>query len=167
MVEAAVDRKPAVAAAPEAVLEKLVRANIQEIDAGLLPKPVYGQVPAIAGIDRGVMDLLAAGQDGRLAVLELKASADLNLPIQALDYWMRVRWHQSQGDFARMGYFPGVRLREDPPRLFLVAPALEFHPSTETLLRYYSSDIEVERVGLARADEVRAVLRLRGARPPG
>jgi hypothetical protein len=31
----------------------------------------------------------------------------------------------------------------------LVAPALEFHPTTETILRYFSPAIDVERVGLA------------------
>jgi hypothetical protein len=30
----------------------------------------------------------------------------------------------------------------------LVAPALEFHPANETVLRYFSTEIEVERVGV-------------------
>ena len=155
---------------PEAILEKLVRQQIAEIDADLLPEPVYGQVPALAGIDRGLMDLLAVDRSGRLAVLELKATADLNLPIQAIDYWMRVRWHQLQGDFARMGYFPASALVAAPPRLLLVAPALEFHPTTETLLRYFTSAIEVERIGVGVKSEwsgnIQVAFRLRGSRQP-
>ncbi|MBZ5529220.1 MAG: hypothetical protein LAN71_15140 [Acidobacteriia bacterium] len=36
-----------------------------------------------------------------------------------------------------------------PPLVFLVAPAIRFHPSTDTLLRFLSPEIEVRRVGLA------------------
>ena len=86
---------------------------------------------------------------GRLAVIELKASSDLHLPMQALDYWARVKWHIERGEFGRSGYFPGLQLRPEPPRLLLVAPALEFHPTTETILRYFAPDIDVERIGLA------------------
>ena len=86
---------------------------------------------------------------GRLAILELKATADLHLPLQALDYWIRVKWHLDRGEFRQQGYFPGVELRPDPPRLLLVSPSLEFHPSTETILSYFSPAIDVERIGLA------------------
>ncbi|MBX9599817.1 MAG: hypothetical protein K2X35_02395 [Bryobacteraceae bacterium] len=133
---------------PEAWLESQVRAHLEEIDADLLPEPVYGQVPALAGGDRGVIDLLAAGRDGRAAVIELKATSDLHLPLQALDYWMRVRWHLEADDFRRNGYFPGVVLNRLPPRLLLVCPALEFHPTTSTILRYFSPEVPVERYGL-------------------
>jgi len=153
---------------PEAWLESQVRAQIQTVDATLQRDPVYGQVPALAGGDRGVLDLLAVDYTGRLAVLELKASADLHLPLQALDYWIRVKWHLDRGEFPLHGYFPGVELRPDPPRLLLVSPSLEFHPTTETLLRYFSPLIEVERIGLAvewrRGLEV--MFRLSGAEQP-
>ena len=39
-----------------------------------LPAPVYGQVPALAGHDRGILDLLALHRAGRLSVIELKAT---------------------------------------------------------------------------------------------
>ena len=133
---------------PEAWLESQVRAQIETVDASLLADPLYGQVPAFAGGERGIMDLLAVDRSGRLAVLELKASADLHLPMQALDYWVRVKWHLDRGEFAANGYFPGVELRPDPPRLLLVSPSLEFHPSTETLLGFLSPSIDVERIGL-------------------
>ena len=146
---AAADREhPLYRRFPEAWLESQVRQQLEIVDATLLKEPVYGQVPAFAGGDRGVLDLLAVDRAGRLTVLELKASADLHLPMQALDYWIRVKWHLDREEFTAAGYFPGTTLRQDPPRLLLVSPSLEFHPSTETLLRYYSPIVEVERVGL-------------------
>jgi hypothetical protein len=125
-------------------------------------------VPALAGGERGVIDLLAASSNGRLAVLELKASADIHLPLQALDYWLRVRWHHECGDFARHGYFPALELQPAPPRLIFIAPALQFHPTTETLLRHFSPEVEVTRIGLAVEwqQDLRVMLRLEGARAP-
>jgi hypothetical protein len=153
---------------PEAWLESQVRHRIETIDASLLPSPVYGQVPAFAGIERGIIDLLSADRTGRLAVVEIKATADLQLPMQALDYWMRVQWHAERGEFSERGYFPAVPLSTVPPRLLLVAPALEFHPTTETLLRYFSPAIDVERIGLGAEwrREINVMFRIRGAQRP-
>jgi hypothetical protein len=153
---------------PEAWLESQARAQIETLDASLLCDPIYDQVPAFAGGERGILDLLAVDRAGRLTVVELKASADLHLPLQALDYWIRVKWHLDRGEFTAHGYFPGLLLRPEPPRLLLVSPSLEFHPSTETLLSYFSPAIEVERVGLA-ADwrkGLQVMFRLRGAERP-
>lgn len=133
---------------PEAWLESRVRSDIERIDAALLPRPLYGQVPQFAGGERGVLDILAADRFGRIAIVEVKASPDIHLPLQALDYWMRVKWHLERGEFSGRGYFPGVELRADPPRLLLVAPALDFHPSNEIVLRFFRRDIEVERIGV-------------------
>ena len=145
----AVDRmNPLYARGSEAWLESQVRSSIESLDATLHSRPVYGQVPQFAAGERGVIDLLAVDRDGRLAVIELKASQDIHLPLQALDYWMRVKWHLNRREFSQRGYFPGIELRNDPPRLLLVAPALEFHPSAETILRYLSPEVEVERVGV-------------------
>ena len=123
---------------PEAWLESQVRAQIETLDASLRPDPIYGQVPAFAGGERGILDLLAVDHSGRLAVVELKASADLHLPFQALDYWIRVKWHLDRGEFSSHGYFPGIELRPEPPRLLLVSPSLEFHPTTETILCFFA-----------------------------
>ncbi len=133
---------------PEGWLESQVRTNIQDIDATLERAPIYGQVPAFTAGDRDIIDLLAADHTGRLSVIEVKASEDIHLPLQALDYWMRVRWHAMRSEFTPSGYFPGVALRTEAPRLLLIAPALDFHPSNEAVLRYYSPDIEVERIGV-------------------
>jgi hypothetical protein len=105
---------------------------------------------------------------GRLAVIELKASADLHLPLQALDYWMRVNWHLDRGEFEANGYFRGITLRKSSPRLLLVAPALEFHPSIEGILSYFSKAVEVERIGLGInwRSGLEIMFRLRGAERP-
>jgi hypothetical protein len=83
-----------------------------------------------------------------LVVIEIKASQDIHLPLQALDYWMRVRWHLERGEFSAAGYFPGVPLSGATPRLMLVAPALDFHPTNETILRFFASSVPVERIGV-------------------
>jgi hypothetical protein len=89
-----------------------------------------------------MLDVLTCTLDGRLAILELKANEDIHLPLQGLDYWARVRWHQQQGEFARHGYFAGRELSSAPPLLFLVAPVLRVHPASDVLLRYLSPRIE-------------------------
>lgn len=139
---------PLYARHPEAWLESRVRQQIEQIDAQLLPEFLYGQVPHFAAGERGLLDVLAADRGGRLVIVEVKASEDVHLPLQALDYWMRVTWHLERGEFHGRGYFPGVELRREPPRLLLVAPALDFHPSNETVLRFFSPAVEVERVGV-------------------
>jgi hypothetical protein len=153
---------------PEAWLESQARAQIETLDASLRRDPIYGQVPAFAGGERGILDLLAVDRSGRLTVVELKASADLQLPLQALDYWIRVKWHLDRGEFTSHGYFPGVELRPEPPRLLLVSPSLEFHPTSETLLYYFAPTIAVERIGLAVEwrKGLKVMFRLTGAEPP-
>ncbi len=153
---------------PEAWLESRLRAAPEALDAGLLREPMYGQVPAFAGRDRGVLDLLGVRRDGRVCVVEVKASEDVQLPMQALDYWIRVAHHLEQGDFEKNGYFRGVGLKREAPRLLLVAPALEFHPTTEVLLGFVGRHVEVERIGLGVEWQwtLRVVLRVEGARRP-
>jgi hypothetical protein len=125
-------------------------------------------VPAFVAGERGVLDLLAVDRTGRLTVVELKASADPHLPLQALDYWVRVKWHLDRGEFSANGYFPGMELRADPPRLLLVSPSLEYHPTTETILGFFAPGIEVERVGLAVEWRrgLHVMFRLNGAQRP-
>jgi hypothetical protein len=153
---------------PEAWLESQVRAQLDVVDAALERDPVYGQVPAFAGGERGVLDLLAVDYSGRLAVLELKASADIHLPLQALDYWLRVDWHLKRDEFTANGYFPGIELQRQSPRLLLVSPSLEFHPTSEIILSYLAPQIEVERIGLALEWRrgLETMFRLRGAERP-
>ena len=99
-------------------------------------------------------------RSGRLTVLELKASADLHLPLQALDYWIRVRALNADRQpnamggrplsaFERQGYFAGAEISPLPPRLLLVGPALRIHPANEPVLRYLSPEVEWELIAVA------------------
>lgn len=136
-------------AQPERWLESLVREDVARVDAALDARFVYSQVFASTAGEHGILDLLTVTRFGRLAIIELKASEHIHLPLQAADYWLRVRKHLERGEIARYGYFPGVELQQIPPLVYLVAPALRFHPSTDELLKFLSPELEVARVGLA------------------
>jgi hypothetical protein len=133
---------------PERWLESLVVSDVSVIDERLESSPPYSQVPAFSAADRAMIDVLTITRNGRLAVIELKADEDIHLPLQGLDYWSRVDWHRSRGEFPRFGYFPEREISAEQPLLFLVAPALHVHPATDTLLRYISPDIEWNFVGI-------------------
>jgi len=136
-------------AQPERWLEALVREDVSRIDPALDSRFAYAQVLANAGGDHGILDVLAVSRSGRLAILELKTTEFLNLPLQAADYWLRIKRHLEQGDIERYGYFPGVELQSAAPIVYLVAPALRFHPATDAILRNLSPQLEIVRVGLA------------------
>ncbi|HEY6904157.1 MAG TPA: hypothetical protein VI216_07595 [Candidatus Acidoferrales bacterium] len=135
-------------AAPERWLEALVLDDPTRLDAQLDPRHLYSQVPAVTAGDRGVIDLLGVTRRGRLVVIELKASEDIQLPIQAVYYWLRVCRHQREGDFHRHGYFAGIELDPKPPLIWIAAPGLRFHSATGTLLKYISPEIRITRIGL-------------------
>jgi hypothetical protein len=148
---------------PERWLESLVVKNVGVIDERLDSSCLYSQVPAFSASDRAMIDVLTVTREGRLAVVELKADEDIHLPLQGLDYWSRVGWHQGRGEFQRFGYFPGRELSAERPQLFLVAPALHVHPATDTLLRYISPEIEWMLAGIDERwrEGVRVVFRKR------
>ncbi len=139
---------PLYRASPERWLEASVRRDPSILDERLDPAAVYAQVPAFAATDRAMIDLLGVTRQGRLAVIELKAEEDIHLPLQGLDYWARVRWHQQRGEFQRFGYFPGRELTDEPPLLLMAAPCLHVHPTTDCLLRHLSPAIEWKLLGL-------------------
>ncbi len=134
---------------PERWLESIVHEDVTRIDALLDQRFVYAQVLANAGGQHGILDLLTVTRSGRLAILELKASEHIHLPLQAADYWLRVRRQLQSGEIARYGYFPGVELQQASPLVYLVAPALRFHPTTDGLLNDLTPELEIVRVGLA------------------
>ena len=136
-------------AQPERWLESLVREDVTRVDAALDSRFAYSQVFASSAGEHGILDLLTVTRSGRLAIIELKASEHIHLPLQAADYWLRVRKHLERGEISRYGYFPGVELQQSPPLVYLMAPALRFHPSTDELLKFLSPEMEVVRVGLA------------------
>jgi hypothetical protein len=129
-------------------LESLLLEDITRLDPALSPEHVYPQVPAFSGTDRGVIDILAATRGGRLAVVELKVHEEINLPLQGLDYWLRVKWLQDRKQFQEFGYFQGRELSSEAPVLYLVSPAFRFHSTTEKILRYFDRRIEVILVGI-------------------
>jgi hypothetical protein len=133
---------------PERWLESMVAADVSVIEGSLDSSCRYSQIPAFSGADRAMIDVLTATHSGRLAIVELKADEDIHLPLQGLDYWARVEWHHSRGEFPRFGYFESRELSAEKPLLFLVAPALHVHPATDTLLRYIAPEIEWEFVGI-------------------
>jgi hypothetical protein len=130
-------------------VESIVREGVTRVDAALDQRFVYTQVFANAGGEHGILDLLTVTRSGRLAIIELKASEHIHLPLQAADYWLRVRRHLENGEITRYGYFPGLELQPAPPLVYLVAPALRFHPSTDDLLNCLSPELEIVRVGVA------------------
>lgn len=123
---------------PARWLESELRQGLAELEPSIREEFVYVQVPAFAGGDRA----------GRLLVLELKANEDLHLPLQGLDYWLRVRQVHAAGELQKYGYFPGVELSDAPPLLMLVAPALRIHPANETVLRCLKSEVDWTIVAL-------------------
>jgi hypothetical protein len=125
-----------------------VRNDVIRVDSILDSRFVYAQVFAGSGAQHGIIDVLTITRAGRLAILELKTSEHIHLPLQAADYWLRVRRHSELGEFRSYGYFPGVEIQKAPPLVYLVAPALRFHPVTGILLDTLSPQIEVVRVGL-------------------
>jgi hypothetical protein len=136
----------------EAWLESLLRLDIRALDNAFDDRFVYSQIPAWRGDERSVIDLLTvrfeAGQERRLAVIEIKASEDPQLPLQGLDYWLRVEQARLRGEFERRGLFPGIRLADQSPLLYLVAPRLRFHRTFATVARCLSPQIEAYQVGV-------------------
>lgn len=127
-------RHPLYRAQAERWLESLVRNDVTRVDSVLDSRFVYAQVFAGCGAEHGIIDVLTITRAGRLAILELEATEHIHLPLPAADYWLKVRRHLELGEFRSYGYFPGVEIQEAPPLVYLVAPALRFHPVTGILL---------------------------------
>jgi len=133
---------------PERWLESIISRDVTALDSTLDPRFVYSQVPTYRGEQRTFIDLLAATREGRLVVMELKVSEEPEFPFQALDYWLRVEWHRSRGDFHRRGYFEGLSLIDAPPLLYLVAPLFRFHETTKLLAASIHERVPVYRIGI-------------------
>jgi hypothetical protein len=117
---------------PERWLESVLRRDLAVLGSEFRDAPVYSQLFSQASSNRTLLDLLTVTRQGRLAVVEIKADDDLHLPLQALDYWTRIRALHRAGEIARHGYFsgwqkPGLALSPEDPLLCLVAPALHIH----------------------------------------
>jgi hypothetical protein len=129
-------------------LECLILDDIAQLFPELISRCVYPQIPIYLGELQGRLDVLAVDLEGTLVVMELKTAPDPGLPLQALDYWGRVIQHNRNGDFERRGYFTGIRLSRNNPKIYLVAPVFSFHDSTEKLLCYFNPAIEVWKIAV-------------------
>jgi hypothetical protein len=102
--------------------------------------------------------------------------------LQALDYWIRVRELNDDRQatvgnaggrpvsaFERQGYFVGAEVSPLTPRLLLAAPALRIHPANETVLRYFSPQVEWELIALTEhwRRELKVVFRKRSGDAKG
>ena len=136
----------------EAWLESMLRRRIEDLDPALDPGFVYSQIPTWRVDERSVIDLLTVRREGpdrgRMVVIEIKAGEDLQLPLQGLDYWLRVEQARRRGELTARGLFRGASLVDRPPILYLVAPRLRFHRGLATLARCLHPEIEGYRVGL-------------------
>ena len=134
-------------AAAEAWLESVLRRDITKLDPGLIIAPLHAQFRTAHSGKLGIrpIDLLALRQDGRLVVIELKASEDREHVLQGADYWRRVEAHRRRGHIAKAKLFGDKTIKDEPPLVYLVAPTLRVHPSFHTLARCTSTDIELYR----------------------
>lgn len=147
--------------------ERWLESNLIRQVRDLLPvRPgvIYPQVPSFANGDRSIIDLLAITESGRLVVIEVKASADPDLPFQAFDYWLAVEHHRKAGDFAARGYFRGTEIRNEPALLVVVAPLLAFHRSMDRLVAVLPHNLPLMQVGINQSwkREIK-ILRRKGA----
>jgi hypothetical protein len=105
----------------EAWLESMIRRDIGGFDPSIDDRYVYSQVPTWRGEERSVLDLLTINKRGRLVIVEIKASEDPKLPLQGLDYWLRVEQARREGQFHERGLFLGVEIADQSPLLYLVS----------------------------------------------
>jgi len=137
-------------AAGEAWLESILRRDITRLDPGLIIAPLHAQFRTSHGAAFGSsgarpIDLLALRHDGRLVVIELKVSEDREHVFQGVDYWRRVEAHRRRGHISSAKLFGEREISDESPLVYLVAPALRFHPSFATLARTIAPDIEIYR----------------------
>jgi hypothetical protein len=140
-------RHPLSRAHEERWLESNLIGDIRRI-LPVRPNAIYPQVPSFIGQERNIIDLLGITDNGRLVVIEIKASADPDLPLQALDYWQAVERHRKAGDFERAGYFRGFRIQDQPALLVMIAPMLAFHRTFDDLMAVFPKMVAFAQIGI-------------------
>jgi hypothetical protein len=135
----------------ESRLESNLIGSIRRIIPSVDSRHIYPQVPSFVGGERNIIDLLTVTEDGRMVVIEIKASPDPDLPFQALDYWIAVERHRRAGDFLQKGYFAGKTLSNEPALLVLLAPLLEYHKTTARLMAALPKEVPLLEIGLNQA----------------
>ena len=138
-------------ASGEAWLDSMLRRDITKLDPGLIIAPLHAQFRTSHGGAFGCggaarpIDLLALRHDGRLVVIELKVTEDREHVFQGVDYWRRVEAHRRRGHISSARLFGDREVSDESPLVYLVAPALHFHPSFRTLAKTIAPDIEIYR----------------------
>ena len=134
-------------AAGEAWLESILRRDITRLDPGLIIAPLHAQFRTSHGGPTGArpIDLLALRHDGRLVVIELKVNEDREHVFQGVDYWRRVEAHRRRGHISSAKLFGDREIADESPLVYLVAPALRFHPSFRALASTIAPDVEIYR----------------------
>lgn len=131
--------------------ERWLESNLIQQIHELLPvrrEWIYPQVPSFVGAERNIIDLLTMTPEGRLVVIEIKASADPDLPFQAFDYWQAVERHRKSGDFQKKGYFNSLKIQDVPSALIVVAPLLSFHKTFGRLVTALPRDLPLMQIGI-------------------
>jgi hypothetical protein len=141
-------RHPLARAYEERWLESNLIGQVRQLLPSVDADYVYPQVPSFVGEERNIVDLLTVTRDGRLVVVEIKASADPDLPFQAFDYWLAVERHRRANDFFMKGYFKGCRLADQPALLVLVAPLLTYHKSMGRLVSALPDSLPLLQIGI-------------------
>ncbi len=129
---------------PESWLESILRHNIKLLDQNLILAPIYNQFRTFA--DK--IDLLALRKDGRLVIIEIKASPDREMPFQAADYWRKIEHLRRRGELKRAKVFGDLEILDMPALVYAVAPALSFHRDFEYFAKMLSKKIELWRFEL-------------------
>jgi hypothetical protein len=141
-------RHPLAHAHQERWLESNLIGAIRRIIPSIDTRHIYPQVPSFVGEERNIIDLLTVTNDGRLVVIEIKASPDPDLPFQAVDYWIAVERHRKAGDFLRKGYFADRTLKNEPALLVLVAPLLAYHKTAGRLIAALPAEVPLLEIGI-------------------
>jgi hypothetical protein len=141
-------RHPLARAHEERWLESNLIADIRQLIPSIDTRHIYPQVPSFLGEERNIIDLLTITKAGRLVVIEIKASADPDLPFQALDYWIAVEQHRQAHDFENKGYFAGCDLLDEPALLVLVAPLLAFHKTASQMIAAVPPEVPLMEIGI-------------------
>lgn len=133
--------------ASEAWLESILRRDITRLDPGLRLAPLHAQFRAAQTKENATrpVDLLALRHDGRLAVIELKVSEDREHVLQGADYWRRIESYRRAGAITRARLFDDAEILDEPPLIYLVAPALRFHRAFRRLAQTLRPEIELYR----------------------
>ncbi len=126
-------------------LQSIVQQDVTRVDVALLPEQVYEQVFAQTAGQHGILDLLGVTRAGRLAILELKTTKDLDLPLQAADYWSRIRAALGSGRPGSLRLFSRCAIAACAASGLPHCPGAPFS-SFHQLLR---PEMEVIRIGLA------------------